>query len=185
MTLTQAEILAAYTGLVILVRDDMQEYEKFVQSLLNGEPKENASETLSKRAKEEFDKKYQSFSKNELAVIEIYTGISLLAEEDKPLLEQFGKYSEHQIKHSFMRLCLPKKIKKVTYKKETEKTTGKGKKIAEYAVIGVAALILIGLLLFVLLFIFGDSENTDIYLGMSLTLIIALFAVVALYLLIF
>lgn len=79
MTIEQAMVLSAYTGIQTFIKGYESEFAKY-EKLLS---KRNIS------AKHDYDELYDSYDKNDLAVVECYTGVELLSEEDKRYLDKY------------------------------------------------------------------------------------------------
>jgi hypothetical protein len=188
MTLNQTLTIAAYTGIVMLVRDDKDAYHRYVEELI-GRPLTNneitsMSNEISKRAKISFDKHYQYFNKNELAVIQSYTGAELLKKEDAFYLDALNNASDDDIRISFLKLCLPKSKKPDVIETPAESVGDRIAGIVEDILMGLMVLTLAFILIMFAicikdLIVVGEMQDTR--LGILLTSIVVLVILVIIY----
>lgn len=188
MTLNQIELLTAYTGLLILVRDDKDHYVKYVSDLMDQEITEDDLHILAGKVSETaepiFNQKYDSYNKEELAIIQYYTGVSVLKEKDMYYLSAVSNYTDAEIKIKFYQLCLPKSIRtnKVQDNKVKKSIKQQLLKVSEIILSVLIFAALIVLLITTVLLIINIMKNKDSeYLGVILTDMGILFVLTIVY----
>lgn len=188
MTLNQTELLAAYTGLMILVRDDKEHYIKYISNLLDRDIDETELQTVSGEVSQLsdsiFNTKYESYNKEELAIVQHYTGVSVLKEKDMYYLSAVNNYSEAEIKIKFFRLCLPKSVKQKEKSKNITNYTIKDRSLKILEVIFSICIFTTLIVLFIstILMIINLVKNKENdYLGIILIDIVFLFFFIIAY----
>ena len=92
MTKEQAIVLAVYTGI--------HSFAEGYESDLTGYEKALIKQGISSH--DDFYERYNSYNKSDLALIEYYTGVDLLLNEDKYLLKKYNGKSEQYLKEKML-----------------------------------------------------------------------------------
>lgn len=171
----QASLIAAHTGLMILIKDDLETYKKCIEKIAEREVAEDELKSLPQeiqdKAKKEYDQKYESYNKTELALIQSYTGVELLKNSDIKYLKRFEKFSDDNIKEKLFNICIQKEFADNRTLQDFEKLS-KTKTYVSRILIAIVVLCIITAVICIILFgINIDSSSISDYIGIILVCI--------------
>lgn len=113
MTLNQACILTGFTGKTLTVGRNWGDFQDYASELI-GRPLFTHelsfyADEIKEKAGKDFENKYESFDKKELAIVEIVTEFSLLHEDEKHIVREIKRDlpAEEIIRRFYKTCCFP------------------------------------------------------------------------------